>query len=166
MSHPANHNSELAMPASPSALDTARQIDGFLAPYDPAIRSLAQDARAQMRRRLPTATELVYDNYNALVFGYSPTDRTPHAFVSLALYPRWVTLFFLHGATLPDPMKLLSGTGKQVRGIRLGRAADLERPEIEALLAQAVQRCAPPLPASAGGSTIIKSVSAKQRPRR
>ena len=89
---------------------------------------------------MPAATELVYDNYNALVFGFGPTDRASEAILSLALYPRWVTVFFLRGAELPDPENLLQGTGRQVRSIRLGAASDLQSPAVEALIAEAISR--------------------------
>jgi hypothetical protein len=142
------------------------RIAGFLGKYTPAIEAQLREARTRLRARFPRGFELVYDNYNALVFGISPTERTSDAFLSVAGYPRWVTLFFLHGASLRDPHGLLEGEGKQVRGVRLGEAGTINTPEVEALIAQAVAArksaflAAPPL------TTIVKSVSAKQRPRR
>ena len=144
----------------------AQQITAFLAKYDPAIASLATHTRAWMRRQLPTATEIVYDNYNALVFGFGPSDRASEAVFSLALYPRWVNLFFMHGVDLPDPANVLRGSGKQVRSIRLTGPADLERPEVAHLITAALLAAAVPLPAGGRGATIIKSVSARQRSRR
>ena len=119
-----------------------------------------------MRARLPAATELVYDNYNALVFGYGPSDRASDAVFSLAIYPRWVNLFFLHGADLPDPAYVLRGSGRQVRSIRLTSPADLEKPQVAALITSALLAAAVPLPTGRRGATIIKSVSARQRSRR
>lgn len=115
---------------------------------------------------MPAANELIYDNYNALVFRYGPTERASEAFISLALYPRWVTLLFLQGVRLPDRANLLCGSGKVVRSIRLRRASDLEMPEIEALVAEAISRSSPQLSTGGQGVTLIKSVSAKQRPLR
>ena len=114
----------------------------------------------------PRGFELVYDNYNALVFGISPTERTSDAFISVAGYPRWVTLFFLHGADLRDAHRLLEGQGKQVRSVRLTEPKDINTPEVEALIAQAVLPYESAFLAAPSLSTIIKSVSAKQRPRR
>jgi hypothetical protein len=119
-----------------------------------------------MRDRLPGAIELVYDNYNALVIGFSPTERASDAIFSIALYPRWVTLFFLRGANIPDPQKLLKGGGKVVRHIVLETAADLDKPAVRALMKRALERCDKPINGAAPGRIIIKSVSAKQRPRR
>src|SRR3981081_2754442 len=93
------------------------QLAGFLAKYTPEIAALAKDIRAKMRKRLPGAFELVYDNYNALAIGFGPSERTSDAIFSIALFPRWVSLCFLQGAGLLDPHKLLKGKGKQARHI-------------------------------------------------
>ena len=53
-----------------------KQLEAFLAKYSPEIRALASKALTKMRARLPGAFELVYDNYNALAIGFSPTERT------------------------------------------------------------------------------------------
>jgi len=141
------------------------EIDAFLAKYDAPIVKLAQAARKKLRARLPHAVELVYDNYNALVFGFGPTERASDAIFSIALYPRWVTLFFLDGATLRDPHKLLKGSGKVVRHFVLSDASDFDRPEIVELMEQSLAKSEVPMPA-AKGRVVIKSISAKQRPRR
>ena len=87
--------------------------------YTPKIRAIARQALKKMRARLPGAVEMVYDNYNALVIAFGPTDRPSEAVFSIALYPRWVTLFFLRGSSLRDPKKILKGSGKIVRHIVL-----------------------------------------------
>src|ERR1700679_1045575 len=101
------------------------QIAVFLGKYTPAIEAQLRDARARLRARFPRGFELVFDNYNALVFGISPTEHTRDSFISVAGYPKWVTLFFLNGKDLHDPQGLLEGEGKQVRGIRLKQSADI-----------------------------------------
>lgn len=142
------------------------QIDIFLGKYTPEIEAQLREARSRLRDLFPRGFELVFDNYNALVFAISPSERAPDAFVSVAGYPKWITLFFLHGAELHDPAGLLEGQGKQVRSIRLRAPADINTPAVEALINQAALPresaflAAPPL------STIIKSVVPKQRPRR
>src|SRR6478672_4349139 len=142
------------------------QIAAFLAKYSPAIEAQLIDARQRLRAYFPRGYELVFDNYNALVFGFSPTERASDAFISVAGYPRWVTLFFLHGADLRDPHGLLEGQGKQVRSVRLTEPKDINTPEVEALIAQAVLPYESAFLAAPSLSTIVKSVSAKQRPRR
>ena len=148
--------------ASPEA-----RLAGFIDRYTPEVPALAREALARMRARLPGAVELVYDSYNTLAIGFGPTERTSEAIFSLALFPRRVSLFFLrNGPGLPDPHGLLKGSGKQARHLVLNDAADLDRPEVQALIAEALQRAAKPLDPSAPGRLVLKSVSAKQRPRR
>ena len=118
-----------------------------------------------MRRRMPTATEMVYDNYNFFVIGYSPTERPSDAVFSIAAGANGVSICFLYGARLADPKKLLSGGGKQTRFLRVTQGADLNRAPVRSLMKAALDR-AKPMPASGRGTLIIKSISAKQRPRR
>ena len=92
-----------------------QQLRAFLAKYDPGIAATAKRALTKMRALLPGATELVYDNYNALVIGFGTTERASDAVLSIGLDPRWVTLFFLDGRSLADPKKLLNGSGARVR---------------------------------------------------
>jgi hypothetical protein len=106
----------------------AEQWAAFLSRYDPAIAKVAKAAIARLRKEIPGAVELVYDNYNALVMGFGPTERASEAVVSIALYPRWVTLFFLQGARLADPSRLLKGAGSRVRHIVLSDVAILDQP--------------------------------------
>jgi len=143
-----------------------RQIAGFVAKYTPEIILAIQASRQRMHALFPRGFELVYDNYNALVFGFSPSERSSGAFISLAAYPRWVTLFFLHGASLNDPEKLLRGTGGQVRSIRLAAPEDIDGPPVKALIKQAMEPVAAALAGAPVLSAVIKSISAKQRPRR
>lgn len=143
-----------------------KQLAGFIAKYTPEVGALARAALARMRARLPGAVELVYDNYNALAIGFSPTERTSDAIFSIALWPRHVSLFFLQGAGLPDPHRLLKGSGKVARHLVLETADDLDEPAVQELIDRALERA--PVPLDGGGESriVIKSVSAKQRPRR
>jgi hypothetical protein len=145
-------------------ISPAQQVDGFIAKFDPAMGKLIRSIRVALRKRFPTAIELVYDNYNFFVIGYSPTERPADYIVSLAANAKGAGLSFNHGATLPDPTKILLGAGKQNRFIRLPNAAVLAKPEVEALLRAAIAQ-AKPLPATGRGGTIIRSISVKQRPR-
>ncbi|MGZ8285974.1 MAG: hypothetical protein ACXW27_00905 [Allosphingosinicella sp.] len=146
--------------------DAQSQLDGFLAKFTPEVDSLAHDLLARMRARLPGAAIIVYDNYNALAIGFGPSEKASHAVISLAVMPRWVTLCFLYGVALPDPHDVLRGEGARVRHVRLHAADALDDPHIEALIAEAVARSEPPFDTTAGQRLVIKSVSAKQRPRR
>ena len=108
----------------------------------------------------------MYDNYNFFVIGYGGTERPSDAILSIAAKAGAVSLCFLHGASLPDPRGLLHGDGSQSRFIRLESAASLARPEVEALIVAAIAQARAPLPDAGRGKLIIRSVSAKQRPRR
>lgn len=144
------------------------QLDGFIEKFDPEIASLAKAALAKMRKRFPNANQLVYDNYNALAIGFGPTERASDAIFSIAVYPRRINLCLLQGgrSRLKDPTKLLRGSGSTNRFIPLESAGDLDQPEVEDLMAQALANASVPLNPSATGRLLIKSVSAKQRPRR
>lgn len=152
--------------APPSAESPAKQLVGFLAKFDPAVAALARSCRSALRKRLPTAHQLIYDNYNALAIGFCSTERASDCIVSLAVFPRGVSLFFYYGATLPDPQGILEGGGNQTRFLRLESAKSLARPEVEALIHAAIAQAKAPLPATGRGRLILKSVSGKQRPRR
>jgi hypothetical protein len=144
----------------------ATQIASFIAKFDPAVARLIRSVRSALRKRFPTAIEQVYDNYNFLAIGFCSTERTSDCIVSLAAHAKGVALSFYYGATLPDPGKLLQGSGNQNRFLRLESAATLTKPPVEALLRAAVAQAKQPLPATGRGRTIIKSISSKQRPRR
>ena len=146
--------------------DTERRIAGFMAKYTPAIAAQLRDARQRLRAHFPRGVEMVFDNYNALVFGIGPSDHTRESFISIAGYPKWVTLFFLDGASLHDPNGLLEGEGKQVRGIRLKTPADMDSPAVAALIAQAIATRAVALADAPPLATVIKAEVEKQRPRR
>lgn len=142
------------------------QIAGFIAKFTPEIAALTKAVLAKMRKRLPNAVEMVYDNYNFLVFGFGPTERPSEAIFSVAAYARGVGLCFIHGAKLPDPDKLLRGSGKQVRNIKLPTAATLDEPAVQSLIAAAIAHAPVPFDPVARRRLIIKSISARQRPRR
>jgi hypothetical protein len=142
------------------------QVAGFIAKFDRSNAALIRSCRAAMRKRLPTALELVYDNYNFFVIGYSATERASDCVVSLACGANGVSLSFYRGATLPDPDGVLLGSGSQNRFVRLESAKALASPAVERLIAAALAQATTPMPSGGKTRTIVKSISAKQRPRR
>jgi len=142
------------------------QLAGFLAKYDVGIAAVAEVIRAEMRKFYPTALELVYDNYNALVIGFAPTERATEAIFSIALYPKWVSLFFLQAKGLPDPDGILKGSGSVAKHVVLTSADVLHYPAVRALMQEAEARAKVAFDPGGEHRLIIKSVSAKQRPRR
>jgi hypothetical protein len=152
---------------SPSVQQSpAAQLAGFIAKFDPQVARFIRSVRAALAKRFPTAFELVYDNYNFFVIGFASTERASDAFVSLVADGHGVSICFIYGARLPDPGKILHGGGRQVRSLRLESAATLAKPAVEKLLRAAVAHGKHPLPLTGRGPLIIKSISAKQRPRR
>ena len=142
------------------------QLRGFVDKFEPKHRSLIRAVRRALRKRFPTAYELAYDNYNFFVIGYSPTERPSDAIVSMAAGANGVGLCFIHGAKLRDPERLLRGSGNQTRFLRLDSVDTLSRPDVVALMAAAAAQAKTPLRPTGRGKLIIRSVSAKQRPRR
>ena len=86
--------------------------------------------------------------------------------ISIALFPKWATLFFVFGASLDDPDRLLTGKGARIRSVRLSGLDMLKSEPVDRLIAAAVLQAGWKLDPKAKGELIIKSVSPKQRPRR
>ena len=142
------------------------QLASFIARYTAEIASLTQSILVKMRERYPTAVELGYDNYNALAIGFGPTERPSQEIFSVAVFPKWVSLFFLQGKGLPDPDRILQGSGNVAGHIRLPSLARLDELSVKILMQEATARAAIPFAAHRAHRVIIKSISAKQRPRR
>jgi hypothetical protein len=151
---------------TPTPAGAEKQLKGFIEKFEPKQQTLIRAVRKALRKRFPTANEFVYDNYNFFVIAYGPTERPSDCIVSMFAAANSLGLCFIRGASLADPDKILRGSGNQTRSIRLESANVLARPEIEALIAAAVAQSKAPLPANGRGKLIIRSVSAKQRPRR
>ena len=147
-------------------LSPAKQLAGFIAKFDPAIAARIRACRQVLRRRLCGAHELVYDNYNFFVIGYCTTDRPSSCIVSLVASRKGVGLSFYYGATLPDPQKILLGSGTQNRFIRVASAEALTGSALASVIRAAIAEADPPLRTSNRSRLIIRAVSAKQRPRR
>ena len=148
-----------------NASSASAQLRGFIDKFAPKDRALIRAVRAALRRRLPGAFELVYDNYNFFVIGYGPTDRPSDAILSIEAGANGVGLCFIQGAQLPDPDGILLGSGKQTRFVRVPSVAVLQQPAVRRLVDLAVAR-GKAFPSRGGGGLIIRSVSIKQRPRR
>ena len=142
------------------------QLAGFIDKFTPEMATAIRSVRTALRKRVPTANELVYDNYNFFVIGYSSTLRPSDCFISLVADAHGVRIAFYYGATLPDPVGILKGSGNQNRFIAIENARELKKPEVEALIGAAIAQGKAPLPTVGKGTLVIRSVSAKQRPRR
>ncbi len=148
------------------AAQPEQQLRSFIEKFEPQHQAVIRAARKALRKRFPTATELVYDNYNLFVIGYGPTERPSDSILSIAAAANGVGLCFIRGASLSDPAGILQGSGKQTRFLRLPSADVLQGHEVQALLSRAAKAAKTPMPESGKGGLVIRSVSAKQRPRR
>jgi hypothetical protein len=145
--------------------DAERQLKGFIAKFEPEHQRMIRAVRSWMRKRFPAAYEMAYGNYNFFVLGYSPTERPSDAILSLAASSNGVGLCFIQGAKLPDPKKILKGSGNQTRSIHVDDMSLFERPEVLALIDMAESN-GKAMPVSGRGPLVIRSISKKQRPRR
>jgi len=150
-----------------SAKDTPEaQLRSLIEKFDPKDQRLIRSVRSAVRKRVPTANELVYDYRSFFVIAYSPTEQGIEGIVSIAARTDGVRLYLTQGPQLPDPKKLLMGTGKQVRFIAVEAASRLKHPDVEALIAAAIDQASVPLPSKGRSKLVIKTFGAKPRPRR
>ena len=140
----------------------------FLKPYPLPVRELALWLRDFIWDHYPQCNELIYDNYNALAFGWSPTERLGHTFCSVAVLPRYVHFGFYWGSEISDPEKMLLGKGNQYRFIRVGNKKDFPKTYIGKLMKEAYANSMAKVKDKSEirkGMTITKSVSpVKKRP--
>lgn len=148
-------------------MDAEAQLEGFIDKYDPQIAALFRRAVTRVKPLMPGAILLVYDNYNAMGIGFASREKSSAVAISVVAYPRWVTLFFMKGASLPDPGGLLKGSGSTVRSIRLDdELSQLDDPRVHTLIEHALARSEPPFDPEAEQRLVIRSITARQAPRR
>lgn len=121
--------------------------------------------RRALRKRLATAHEVVYDYRDCLVISYSPSERGYEGILAIRASADGVRLYFNRGKGLPDPEKLLRGSGNQTRWIQLERASTIASPAVASLIDEAIARNRVPFADTARGPVVIRSASAKQRGR-
>jgi len=142
------------------------QLREFIAKFTPEHQRVIRTARRALRKFFPTAIELVYDNYNFFVIGYSPTVRPSDGLVSIAAAANGVGICLLQGAKLADPDGLLQGSGKQTRFLRLKDGSELKDPRVQSLLSAANLQAKTAMKPDGKHCLIIRSISKNQRPRR
>jgi hypothetical protein len=147
-------------------LSPEAQLRSFINRFDPKEKKLFRTVRAALRKRFPTVNELAYDYPDSVVIGYSPTKRGIEAIVAISARADGVFLYLSHGPQLPDPKKLLQGSAKQTRFIRLDAAGQLRHPDVEALIDAAIDHATVPVPSEGKGKLIIQSSASKRRPGR
>ena len=139
-----------------SAESKAREL---IARFAPAHVRLVEAARRSLKKRLPTAHELVYEYRDWFVISYSPDERGYEGVLALRGSADGVKLYFNRGKGLPDPERLLQGSGTQTRWIALEAASTLRRPAVATLIDEALARNAVPFAPTGRGQVVIHSAS-------
>ena len=144
------------------------QLRTLIAKFAPAHLRLISAMRRWLRKRLPTAHEVVYEygNLGAVVVSFSPNERGYEGVLAIRATADGVKLYFNQGKELPDPAKLLQGSGKQTRSIDVEGASTLTRPAVASLIDEAIAHNRVPFESAGRGSVVIRSTSAKKRQRR
>jgi len=140
------------------------ELRALIAKFAPAHRGLVSAVRGWLRKRLPTAHEVVYEygNQGAVVISFSPNERGYEGVVSIRASADGVRLYFTRGKELPDPEKLLHGSS-QTRWIDVEGASTLARPAVARLIDEAIARNRVPFARAGRGSVVIRSTSASRR---
>ena len=151
----------------PTERTPRQQLDFLIGRYTPEIAALARGMVARLRKRLPHAVEFVYDKSNSLVIGFGPNERPSDAIISVVVFPRWALLYFLQGASLPDPESRLKGKGRIGRHLVLHEAATMDEPAVSVLMDEALALAEVPFDSKQPRKILIRTVSVKRpRPRR
>jgi len=140
----------------------------FLKPFPDDMKERALWLREFVWDLYPDSNELIYDNYNALAFGWSPTDRVGHTFCSIAMgrSSHNVHFGFYWGSQISDPKKILLGEGNQYRYILVKSKDDFPKAYINKLIKEAYANSLAKVKDKKQimhGATITKSVSAAKR---
>ena len=142
------------------------ELSRLIARFASAHQRLIGAARRWLRKRLPTAHEVVYEYRDAFVISHSPNEHGYEGVLAIRASADGVRLYFSRGKELPDPEKLLQGSA-QARWIHVEGAFTLARPAVARLIEEALARNRVPFARTGRGPVVIRSVSAKQRrPRR
>ena len=160
---------EVEVPGSTQSAVARRSAEAelrtLIAKFAPAHLRLIGAVRRWLRKRLPTANEVVYEYRDFFVISYSPTEQGYEGVLAIHAGANGVKLYFNQGKDLPDPAKLLQGSS-QTRWITVEGASTLARPEVVRLIDEAIARNRVPFARAGRGSVVIRSTSAKQRRRR
>src|SRR6516162_7202046 len=114
------------------------ELSALISKFAPAHLRLVAAMRRSLRKRLPTAHEVVYEYRDWFVISYSPTEHGYEGVLAIHGSADGVKLYFNRGKQLPDPAKLLQGSGSQARSIDVEGASTLARPEVARLIDEAI----------------------------
>ena len=134
------------------------QVRAGIAKFAPAHRRLVSAMRRWLRKRLPTAHEVVYEYRDCFVISYSPSERGYEGVLGIRGDAEGIKLYFTQAKGLPDPEKLLQGSAN-VRWIPVEGASTLARPAVTSLVDEAIARSPVPFERTGRGPVVIRSLS-------
>ena len=148
--------------------DQTRDLFIFLQPFDEKIRELVLWLREFVWDLYPNTNELIYDNYNALAFGWSPTEKVGHTFCSIAVgrTSKNIHFGFYWGSEISDPEKKLMGEGNQYRYLLVKDQKSFPRAYMKKLIKEAYLNSLDKVKDPkliVNGKTITKSISSVKR---
>jgi hypothetical protein len=151
--------------------ETVKDLKKFLKPFPKEIQERALWLREFVWDLYPGCNELIYDNYNAVAWGWSITDKLGDTFCSIAVgrTSHNVHLGFYWGSKIPDPEKKLIGAGNQYRYMLVYDVKKIPKTYCKQLIKDAYNYSLKKLKPTAQivrGQTIVRSVSEKKRNRR
>jgi hypothetical protein len=140
----------------------------FLKPFPVETRQTVLRLRDFVWDLYPQANELIYDNYNALALGWSPTEKAGHSFCGIAVWRSNSSIHFgfYWGSAISDPEKRFRGQGHQYRYIPVQNIETFPATYIRKLMAEAYGHSLSKVKDKrqiVSGLTITKSISAKKR---
>jgi hypothetical protein len=159
-------NSQLSTQSAVERRSAEAELRRLIAKFAPAHQRLIGATRRWLRKRLPTAHEVVYEYNGFFVISCSPNEHGYEGVFAVRADAKSVRLYFNRGKGLPDPAKLLKGSGSQTRWIHLEGASTIARPAVARLIDEAIKRNRVPFARTGRGPVVIRSTAAKQRPRR
>ena len=161
---------EVEVPGSTQSAVARRSAEAelrtLIARFAPAHLRLIGAMRRWLRKRLPTAHEVVYEYRAWFVISYSPNEHGYEGVLGIRASANGVSLYFNRSKELPDPAKLLQGSGNQCRSIDLDGASTLARPEVARLIDEAIAHNRVPFARAGRGPVVIRSASANKRRQR
>ena len=111
-------------------------VEKFLASYRPEVRDLALSLRRLVLDVIPDAMEQI--DVPAKIIGYGFGPRYADVVCVIMPLKDAVNLGLARGTELPDPKKLLEGTGKRARHVKIRTAEDIKAHALRALVKAAV----------------------------
>jgi Domain of unknown function (DU1801) len=115
-----------------------KELLDLLKPYDRGVQELTVALRQLVLEELAPCCEYIVEVYIVSIL-YGPTHRMKDGICYIGVIKDHVNLGFIRGSELADPQRILEGTGKQMRHIKIRNMSDLERPAVRAYLQEACE---------------------------